>query len=59
VLGRTKKSSPSDIVESDERERLQKDAIEREQIIKKWATNTIKQNYEDFERLLNAKVNEI
>ena len=38
---------------------MQKEALEREQAIKKWAVTRITANYEDFERLLGAKLAEI
>ena len=47
------------MVEEELTDRLEKEAAEKEAKIKKWATNTIRQNYEDYERLLNAKLNEV
>ncbi len=38
---------------------MQKEALEREQAIKKWAVTRITANYDDFERLLGAKLAEI
>jgi len=38
---------------------MQKEAVEREQAIKKWAVSRIKDNYDDFDRLLTAKLAEI
>ena len=52
-------SAPSEIVLEQERLQLQKDAVEREQAIKKWSLQHMKDNYADFERLLGAKLAEI
>ena len=38
---------------------MQKEANEREAALKKWAMKNMRDNYEDFERLMGAKLNEI
>lgn len=51
--------TPSQIVLEQERIQLQKEAVEREAAIKKWAVQRIRDNYDDFERLMTAKLGEI
>ena len=38
---------------------MQKEANEREAALKKWAMKNMRDNYDDFERLMGAKLNEI
>jgi hypothetical protein len=49
----------SDAMSENEKLQLQKEANERENALKKWAVQRMRDNYDDFERLLGAKLGEI